>query len=253
MNKTKFAICIPTYNRADLLIPALMYYAVDFPNTDIFIWDNGDNLRKVFDYKSINSIRKITNNNKCKWIIGRGHSVNIGVAGAWNRLLRKVFALNAGVYNDLSFDTYLQDREYTHAIVLNDDIYWGQKEYSFVPFINHAPDHLLNFACYGEAGGGFSVFMISKTCFKAIGEFDERYYPAYYEDCDYKMRLFESGMVDMKTAMRMPMFNPVIFNKSMTLEKEPTLVDGYKEKNKALFLNKWGHMEKHFSELYINI
>ena len=40
--KIKFAIGIPTYNRADLLLPALMFYAHDYPNTKILVIDNGN-------------------------------------------------------------------------------------------------------------------------------------------------------------------------------------------------------------------
>ena len=39
--KNNFAIGIPTLNRADLLNPTLKKYFKQFPNTDIYIIDNG--------------------------------------------------------------------------------------------------------------------------------------------------------------------------------------------------------------------
>ena len=40
--KNNFAIGIPTLNRADLLNPTLTKYFKQFPNTDIYIIDNGN-------------------------------------------------------------------------------------------------------------------------------------------------------------------------------------------------------------------
>ena len=37
-----FAIGIPTLNRADLLNPVLKKYAADFPDTKIYVVDNGN-------------------------------------------------------------------------------------------------------------------------------------------------------------------------------------------------------------------
>ena len=42
MGKLKFAIGIPTINRNDLLQEALNKYAETYPDTDIFIIDNGN-------------------------------------------------------------------------------------------------------------------------------------------------------------------------------------------------------------------
>lgn len=39
----------------------------------------------------------------------------------------------------------------------------------------------------------FSCFMISKTCWEQVGQFDERYVPAYFEDNDYHERILRGG------------------------------------------------------------
>ena len=40
----------------------------------------------------------------------------------------------------------------------------------------------------------FSAFMIRKTVTNRVGWFDETYYPAYCEDCDYHVRMHRAGM-----------------------------------------------------------
>ena len=49
--KPKFSIGIPTLNRADLLIPALMYYKLDFPDIRVSVLDNGNQNLQEFFYK----------------------------------------------------------------------------------------------------------------------------------------------------------------------------------------------------------
>lgn len=41
--------------------------------------------------------------------------------------------------------------------------------------------------------GSFSFFAITKECFEAVGDFDERFKPAYFEDNDYLERLWKAG------------------------------------------------------------
>lgn len=41
----------------------------------------------------------------------------------------------------------------------------------------------------------FSAFMINKECWEKVGEFDEIYFPAYYEDNDYHYRIKLAGLV----------------------------------------------------------
>ena len=86
MNK-KFTIGIPTINRYDLLQETLEKYLVDFPNTNIFVVDNGKQ-----NIISTEDRLKIFNNDQ-----------NLGVSGSWNLLA------------DTSM--YLAD----HVLLLNDE------------------------------------------------------------------------------------------------------------------------------------
>ena len=86
----KFAIGIPTLNRADLLQASLDKYAIDFSDVEIFVIDNGNQEL----YSSDNSI--IINEKR-----------NLGVAASWNKLCQLIF------------------KNYDYAMILNDDIYCG--------------------------------------------------------------------------------------------------------------------------------
>ena len=90
----KFAIGIPTLNRADLLFPSLnLYCNRDFPTTKIYILDNGNQ-----NIKPPKSNVEIIN---CE---------NLSVAASWNKLSNIIF----------------EDNEF--ALILNDDIFLGKNE-----------------------------------------------------------------------------------------------------------------------------
>ena len=43
--------------------------------------------------------------------------------------------------------------------------------------------------------GSFDLFLIKDEVIKVIGLFDENFYPAYGEDVDYIMRLFNANII----------------------------------------------------------
>lgn len=197
MNKT-FAIGIPTLNRYDLLLPALHFYANnDFPQTDIYIIDNGDQgiENKFGDRVKIFETKKD----------------NLSVAGSWNRLCQYIFA------------------KHDCALILNDDIYLGRKEYEIDLLINnHHHDFYLSMF-------EWSVFIIPKKTYIKVGMFDEDFHPAYYEDNDYMYRMKMAGIRPFK----IPFLNPIIYKNSQTIEKSP-LIMTYAKSNKLRYISKWG-------------
>nr|MCU0809397.1 glycosyltransferase family 2 protein [Candidatus Contendobacter sp.] len=94
------------------------------------------------------------------------------------------------------------------------------------PLYNGAPrtvDH-----CSG------ACLLIETALFRELGGFDERYAPAYYEDCDLSLRVTERG--------RKVIYQPiaeVIHHLSVTTNQ-----DGHKlrqiERNKTTYLQRWG-------------
>jgi GT2 family glycosyltransferase len=200
--KIKFAIGIPTLNRADLLIPTLELYLKDFPSTQIFILDNG-NQNELYSWYTKNnptSIRLIVKDE------------NLGVAKSWNLLLKEIY------------------REHEYAMILNDDIYLGSSESNIQYLIDRYPTQKLL-----TNPLDWCVFIMPKSTYQMNGEFDEQFYPAYCEDNDYVYRLKLKGHLVFKT----PALLPQLHRESMTLEMDYTIATAYHE-NKERYMEKWG-------------
>lgn len=194
---TNFAIGIPTLNRADLLIPALLYYQQDFPQTKIYVLDNGNQT-------------ELLNLNFPNLVIKRKEK-NIGVAASWNELCKEIFATHE------------------YAVIMNDDVYWGRKEYEVANVIRDYDKWLYTNPI------DWSIFIICRKTFDRIGEFDEGFYPAYFEDNDYLYRLKLSGISEFK----IPFLLPIIHRKSSTMEKDITIHEQF-HKCKERYIQKWG-------------
>jgi GT2 family glycosyltransferase len=210
--KPKFSIGIPTLNRADLLIPAFMFYKHDFPDTQIFILDNG----KQSLYRNIGG-------NSVTYILSYK---NQGVAASWNWLIEIIF----------------KKPEIKYAVILNDDIYWGQDQESFnIDLENYEREYKAT----NEFQKGFilapdrskydwCMFVISREAWATIGKFDETFYPAYFEDSDYKYRAKLAGV---------PVYDilkpPARFVTSGTADKDKSILD-HVSKNRDYYISKWG-------------
>jgi len=103
----KFAIGIPTLNRADLLLPSLKMYSKDF-REKIYVIDNGNQ-----GIQSFANIEIITNKE------------NIGVAASWNVLCDKIF------------------ETCDYALILNDDIYLRKTSLDIEMMINIRSNHFI--------------------------------------------------------------------------------------------------------------
>lgn len=190
-----FAIGIPTLNRWDLLRPALQKYLVDFPGTDIFIFDNGF---QAIDLEHDNLLYIIKKENQ-------------GVAAAWNSLCANIFLSN-----------------YTHALILNDDIELGKKQADIQKLVMDSPSTFL------VTMKDWCAFIVPKIIFNKIGEFDT-IFKCYYEDADYAYRLKLDGLRHIKTSQ----LTPSIYRENGTAEKEP-LVHKWALQSKQKYIEKWG-------------
>jgi hypothetical protein len=207
----KYAIGIPTLNRLDLLYPAMLYYEIDFPNTEKFIVDNG-NQDLGWNLENI-SATIIENEN------------NVGVAASWNQLCKAIF------------------KEHDYALILNDDIYLGRQEWAINSFFDWLEMNLgiedkigVRNAITADFFVGpkdWCAFIISKKCYEQIGEFDDRFFPAYYEDNDYAMRMKLMG----KKLEIVPFLEPAVFRSSETMKKDSEIKG---EESKQKYIEKWG-------------
>jgi GT2 family glycosyltransferase len=205
MKNELFAIGIPTINRADLLnFFALKRYVDDFPETDIYVIDNGN--QQIMEHPRIHTFKA---------------PENYGVAKSWNYLCERVFDIK----NSEGCRPYL--------LMLNDDIYLGRKEWEIKDLIFRSRNHeelIVN-------SGPWCSFIMPAKVYMVMGKFDETYYPAYFEDNDYAYRLKLAGMSFYPTAA----LAPVEFRQSMSVAKDKTLNNGF-EPNKQYYIKKWGGM-----------
>jgi len=163
----KFEIGIPTLNRADLLIPTLLLYRKDFPDTKIHILDNGKQGLKE-RYNKIADIEE--------------SETNIGVAASWNFLCDKIF----------------QTSDY--ALILNDDVYMRKNAQDIEDIITKKQ----NKGCFLRMPKDWCAFILSKKIWEKVGRFDEEFFPAYYEDKSYEYRMKLAGVPMTKTPSLIP-------------------------------------------------
>lgn len=204
--QTTFAIGIPTINRADLLQEALEKMQHDFPNTAIYIFDNGN---QDFD------VSKFSENNNVFMIASE---TNLGVASSWNELLFRIYNGVPGFSEPCS-----------HAMILNDDIYLGRTEKEVEKFIVENPITL------ATTTGTWCAFILSKIVFLKVGHFDAAFFPAYYEDNDYAYRLKLLGYDHTCHEF----LNPEVYRNSQSIAKQPELNERF-GRNKEYYIKKWG-------------
>lgn len=181
--QNKFAIGIPTLNRLDLLHPALLFYLRDFPNTKIYVLDNGK--------QNIDSKIKHPN------IIVTESETNLGVAKSWNMLCDMIYEEN------------------DYALILNDDIYLGRNEWEIDALLTN-PDFKSGFYVGTH---DWCSFILPKKTYEMVGKFDDVFYPAYYEDNDYfyRMKLYSVKVITI------PYLHPFLYKASQTIEKDSSL------------------------------
>lgn len=101
---------------------------------------------------------------------------NLGCTGAWNRMARWAWQRGADGIMILNDDMVLTEPGTLEMFL---DVYRdsGWRQMRFV------------------MGRGFSAFVLTKEVWDEVGEFDEGFWPAYYEDNDYWRRFTLKGIV----------------------------------------------------------
>jgi GT2 family glycosyltransferase len=85
----------------------------------------------------------------------------------------------------------------------------------------------------------YSCFMISRTCWEQVGEFDEEFKPAYFEDIDYRYRM---KLLDIK-AFGLPMamyYHYGSRTQNEALGNQKMVPSPAFELNRSYFIRKWG-------------
>jgi GT2 family glycosyltransferase len=190
-------------------------FAIGIPTINRYdlLKENLENYIKDFD----NDIFVVDNGNQNIDLVNEKLFVlkseqNLGVAASWNWLCKTIFS------------------KHEWALLLNDDIYCGYGTDVVNKVIEESKVGIV------QSYHNFSVILINKDLYNKIGEFDEGFYPAYYEDSDYLYRLKLAGLLQEVSEC----LNPKIALRSMTYEKDPDLVNNAMRKNRLRYIDKWG-------------
>lgn len=156
----KLYFCIPTYKSFDLCRKAVDSALAGTRVPDyIIILDNSGSTASLPYLQDIVNIKSEI----YLWPQPR----NIGVAAAWNL-----------------FHKEIQD---DFIIIGNDDI--ELHPHTLEDMVKFAKDHDdWLFGSSNSSGNMFSLFLLKREGFTKIGQFDENFYPAYFEDNDYSYR-----------------------------------------------------------------
>ncbi len=190
---------VPILNRFDLL--ERLVESIDFPVQTLAIVDNsGSGLASLSNplqhlatrpHPWIGSIRIAQSFN------------NLGVSASWNQILRSFpeapFALLAN--NDVVFTPGLLEQAVSRL---------NPARPQFMPLLPGA--------------AAFSAFLITAATWDRIGLFSEHFYPAYFEDLDYRDRIREDPAVEWldEHALQMVMQADNAFG-SATISSDPLL------------------------------
>jgi len=209
----KVNIIIPTINRKDLLLEALLPInrQQEYFNKLIII-DNG-NQDILHDIRNL----QIVKDNKVEILV---QPKNLGVSSSWNLGISR-------------------SEEVDYLLFLNDDVVIGENQLKIIH------NNLYDVKEFWLATGNclWSMFSLSRACCdffisKDSFVFDENFYPAYFEDNDFHYRII---LADKSKHIYSPEMNPAIFRNSMTIKKDPKLNSGF-GKNQQYYINKWGGM-----------
>lgn len=164
-------------------------------------------------------------------IIGKNWEENLGVSRCWNYGIEK-----AGI------------EQLDYALVCNDDIFFDagtiaklveamqNDEFDMVTAVNRRDGAPSETPEYHEAPD-FSCFMVRSGFLDKFGEFDEEFFPAYFEDNDmhYRMKL-AGGKAVCRTDASIYHYGSVTQNWG----GQPVVTSPMFEKNRDYYVSKWG-------------
>lgn len=215
-------VLIPCRNNAPLLQAAInSVLAQNIEDVRIFAINNG----------SIDNTTQVLNQ------LGNGHIVvnsypQLGVAGAWN------FGLN-----------YLFNSNNDSVLVINQDVILSPNLYQtlkqdggeFVTAVSVKDKKQLRaeiISTERRPHPDFSCFLIRKTCWSKVGQFDEEYFPAFAEDSSYHVRMHRAGV--RAYCLDLPFYHYGSATIKLANEAEQKYISERAEMNRDLFYTKYG-------------
>lgn len=143
---------------------------------------------------------------------------NTGVAPAWNRFMRE-----------------LRD---DYVIIANDDVAVHPNTVELLVNAAKSGDGYMYVGDH-RSGNSFSLFLLTQEGYRVVGEFDDNFWPAYFEDNDYAYRLKLAG----KPFIEVPEahFDHVGSSTIRSFNEVERAIAGQMfEKNRHYYTMKWG-------------
>lgn len=251
------SILMVTHNNLHLTREAIKSCKLQLPSTSLLVVDN-NSTDGTQDYLRTGAIHSI--------FITSPHSL----AYSWNIGLRYLFSNSDEVLvvnNDviLRSDThdalrFYASHKYIQAAVPDDVARYGHNR-GFVTC--RSVDSTLKLRAVGDTNSlnlldtanlhpDFSCFMITKQTFKRVGDFDEKMFPAYYEDNDYHVRMHRAGI----TAISVDL--PFVHHGAQTIKNcsrwERRQIEMGAARNAERFYSKYGCLptSPEYARLFVN-
>lgn len=208
-------IVIPTINRKDLLMEAVVPINKQRHLFDKFLIVDNGNQNILPDIQELEMVKEGK-------VLFHHPGKNLGVSGSWN-------------YGIMTF------RDSNYILFLNDDVVIGDTQ------LQEIHDHLLTKEFWLATGNSlWSMFTMARPCWEYFIAhdgyvFDEKFFPAYFEDNDFHYRIVMANKAMHIGAGEM---NPVLFRNSMTIKKDPKINFGFGP-NQQYYVKKWGGMPGH--------
>lgn len=210
---TKLNICVATLNRYDLLTKLIESCEKNTIKPDKYIIvDNGLQIDESFFDKDV--VHKIVLIVPPK---------QLALAACWNLFMSPEY----------------KNEEDIHFIV-NDDIELSENciEKLIECYDSTTFDFITIRRPLDGYASGYSAFIYRPSTYREIGKFDETFYPAYFEDCDYHYRFNLLNKKEFHVDVDF-IHHGSSTNKKYTKEQQDESVRNFM-RNKEYFIEKWG-------------
>lgn len=195
---------------------------------------------------AIDAIRSIQTNHKYKLYIQPNWLNNRGVAGAWNDGIKEAFKDGCKyilvINDDIILSNWTIDNQILELENADDK---GENlvlttGWATTPPIHGEPISMMQYPRPSSEmawvpGADFACFMMTEKCWEEVGEFDENFFPAYFEDNDYHRRILLKGLTA-KTVPQAPYFH---YGSSTQKTSDGVPSDKFLL-NQQYYVKKWG-------------
>ena len=232
---SKLYVCSLVYGCSDYALQSvrsLMESEID-ESVTFFVLDNGSPNKEEID-RDVFQYARNRGEQIGKTVITHRNETNLGVSGGMNCLYRKAFEDPGCEWMVYTAQDVLVHPKGIQAMcnrakrgdahfITGSQVPWGQEM--------KEPHEM-------EGVGALFMghFLQTRVMYETIGGWDEKFFPAYFEDNDYHARIIQGGFHSSAIGYCMA---PVRHHNSTTIKKYPNLNANF-AKNAAYFREKWG-------------